>query len=66
MWPIVDASELLPPLYKKGSSRPKNLIFRELDEDGTRIRRVGMTHRCTKCDKMGHNSKKCKATTQNP
>ncbi|XP_058765869.1 uncharacterized protein LOC131639388 [Vicia villosa] len=66
MWPPVEADDLLPPLYKKGPGRPKKLRFRELGEGGTRMRRVGVTYRCTKCDKIGHNSRKCKATSQNP
>ncbi|XP_058756954.1 uncharacterized protein LOC131630180 [Vicia villosa] len=66
MWPTVDAENLLPPQYKKGPGRPKKLRFRELDESGSRMRRVGVSYRCTKCDKLGHNSRKCQATEQNP
>ncbi|XP_058753901.1 uncharacterized protein LOC131627090 [Vicia villosa] len=57
MWPIVEAGELNPPLYKKGPGRLKKLRFRELGDGGTRIRRVGVTYRCTKCDQMRHNSR---------
>ncbi|CAK8543183.1 unnamed protein product [Lathyrus sativus] len=65
MWSSVKIDELLPPLYKKGHERPKKLRFRELGEGGSRMRRVGVTYRCTKCDKIGHNSRKCKVTIQN-
>lgn len=66
IWHTIDADELLPYLYKKGSGRAKKLRFRELGEGGTRIRRVGMAYKCTKFDRMSHNSRKCKATTHNP
>lgn len=66
MWPTVDAEELLPPQYKKGPGRPKKLRFRELDENGSRMRRVGVAYRCTHCDKFGHNSRKCQAKEQDP
>lgn len=66
MWPTVDADELYPPFYKKGLGKPKKLRFRELGEGGSRMRRFEVTYRCTKYDKMSHNSRKCKATTQHP
>lgn len=65
IWHEVDADDLHSSLYKKGSVRPKKLIFMGLCEGGSRLRRVGMTYKCTKCDKMGHNSRRCKETTQN-
>lgn len=66
MWPKVDADELHPHLYKKIPKRPKKLRFRKLGKGGSRLSRVGVTFKCTKCDKMGHNSIMCKETTQNP
>ncbi|XP_058751002.1 uncharacterized protein LOC131624021 [Vicia villosa] len=66
MWPTVDAEDLLPPQYKKGPGRPKKLRFRELDESGSRTRRVGVAYRCTKCDKFDNNSRKCQAKEQDP
>ncbi|KAI5425259.1 hypothetical protein KIW84_031165 [Lathyrus oleraceus] len=66
MWSKVDAYELHPHLYKKGHVRPTKIRLRELGEGGSRMRRVGVTYRCTKCDKMVHNSRRCKETVQNP
>ncbi|XP_058756746.1 uncharacterized protein LOC131629959 [Vicia villosa] len=66
MWPTMDVENFLPPQYKKGPGRPKKQRFRELDESGSRMRRVGVSYRCTKCDKLGHNSRKCQATEQHP
>jgi hypothetical protein len=66
MWPQVDIEEPLPPHYKRGPGRPKKLRIREVDELGSRMRRPGVSYRCTKCDKFGHNKRKCKSTTQDP
>jgi hypothetical protein len=66
MWPEVDIEEPLPPHFKRGPGRPKKLRIRELDELGTRMRRPGVNYRCTKCDKFGHNKRKCKSTIQDP
>jgi len=55
MWPEVDIEEPLPPHYKRGSGRPEKLRIREVDDFGTRMRRPGVSYRCTKCDKFGHN-----------
>lgn len=35
--------------------------FRENDESGSRTRRLGISYMCTKCDKYGHNSRKCQS-----
>jgi hypothetical protein len=66
MWPEVDIEEPLPPHYKRGAGRPKKLRIREVDELGTRMRRPGVSYRCTKCDKFGHNYRRCKSTIQDP
>lgn len=66
MWPTVEAEDVLPPMYKKGAGRPRKLRIREFDENGSRMRRPGLNYRCTKCDKFGHNSRKCTSTEQNP
>ncbi|XP_058761902.1 uncharacterized protein LOC131657970 [Vicia villosa] len=66
MWPSVDVEDMLPPMFKKGPGRPKKLRFREQDESGSRMRRPGISYRCTKCDQFGHNSRKCKSKEQNP
>jgi hypothetical protein len=63
MWPEVEAPELLPPNYKNG---PGRLWIREFDENGARMRRQGVAYRCTKCDKFGHNQRRCKSVVQNP
>ena len=66
MWPEVESDEILPPNYKRGSGRPKKLRIREFDENGGRMRRPGVTYRCTKCDKIGHNKRRCKSDVQHP
>ncbi|KAI5428387.1 hypothetical protein KIW84_033394 [Lathyrus oleraceus] len=66
MWSNVDVEDMLPPQYKKGLGRPKKLRFREHDETGSRMRRSGVAYRCTKCDKFGHNSRKCQRNEQDP
>src|SRR4051812_6372297 len=65
MWPNVEVEDVLPPTFKKGLGRPRKLRIREFDENGSRMRRSGVTYRCTKCDKIGHNSRKCQSTQQN-
>lgn len=50
---------------KKGPGGPKKLNFRELGKGGLRLNRVGVTYKCTKCDKMGHNSRKYREKIQN-
>ncbi|KAI5432711.1 hypothetical protein KIW84_020131 [Lathyrus oleraceus] len=57
---------MLPPQYKKGLGRPKKLRFREHDESGSRIRRPVVAYKCTKCDKFGHNLKKCQSKEKDP
>ncbi|XP_058767169.1 uncharacterized protein LOC131640807 [Vicia villosa] len=66
MWPDVDTEELLPPSYKKGPGRPRKLRIRETGEEGARRRLPGVSYRCTKCDKVGHNVKSCKSKKQHP
>jgi len=44
----------------------KKLRIREFDENGGRMRRPGVTYRCTKCDKIGHNKRRCKSDVQHP
>lgn len=66
MWHEVQSEELLPPLYKKGPGRPKKLRIREYGEDGARRRLSGVSYRCTKCDKLGHNVQSCKSKKQDP
>ncbi|XP_058776962.1 uncharacterized protein LOC131651313 [Vicia villosa] len=66
MWPEVEGEELLPPNYKKGSGRPRKLRIRESGEEGAKRRLPGVSYRCTKCDKVGHNVKSCKSKRQNP
>ncbi|CAK8562212.1 unnamed protein product [Lathyrus sativus] len=53
-----------PPSFKKGPGRPKKLTWREHDETGSRMRSPGVAYRCTKCDKFGHNSRKCQSIIQ--
>ena len=54
-------------MYKKGPGRPRKLRIRECGEEGARRRRLpGVSYRCTKCDKFGHNAQTCKSTTQDP
>ncbi|XP_058777048.1 uncharacterized protein LOC131651395 [Vicia villosa] len=65
MWPEVESEELLPPNYKKGPGRPRKLRIRESGEEGARRRLPGVSYRCTKCDKVGHNVKTCKSKRQN-
>ncbi|KAI5438487.1 hypothetical protein KIW84_024287 [Lathyrus oleraceus] len=38
MWPKVDVEEMLPPTYKRGLGRPKNMRRREPDEDPSKGR----------------------------
>ncbi|CAK8568814.1 unnamed protein product [Lathyrus sativus] len=66
MWHAVDVENMFPHQYKKGPSRPKKLRFREQDESGSRIKRHGVAYRCTKCDKFGHNLRKCQSKEQDP
>jgi len=66
MWPEVDIQGPLPPHFKSGPGRPKKLRIREVDELGTRMRRPGVSYRCTKCDKFGHNKRRCKSTIHDP
>ncbi|XP_058726866.1 uncharacterized protein LOC131598245 [Vicia villosa] len=65
MWPEVESEELLPPNYKKGPGRPRKLRIRESGEEGDRRRLPGVSYRCTRCDKVGHNVKTCKSKRQN-
>ncbi|XP_058773017.1 uncharacterized protein LOC131647121 [Vicia villosa] len=66
MWPEVETEELLPPTYKKGPGRPRKLRIRETGEEGARRRLPGVSYRCTRCDKIGHNVKSCKSKKQDP
>ena len=66
MWTEVESEEILPPNYKSGLGRPKKPRIREFDENGGRMRRPGVTYRCTKCDKISHNKRKCKSDVQHP
>ncbi|XP_058757199.1 uncharacterized protein LOC131630445 [Vicia villosa] len=66
MWPIVESEDLLPPDYKKGPGRPRKLRIRETGEEGARRRLPGVSYRCTRCDKIGHNIKSCKSKVQDP
>lgn len=66
MWPEVESEVLLPPMYKKGPGRPRKLRIRESGEEGARKRLPGVSYRCSKCDKFGHNSQSCKSKTQDP
>lgn len=60
IWPKADVYDILPPTFKKGLRRPM-IRFRENDESGSRTRRLGISYMCTKCDKYGHNSRKCQS-----
>lgn len=51
MWFEVETYALHSLLYKKGPDTPKKLMFRELGDGGSKIMRVGLTYKCTKCDK---------------
>ena len=64
MWLKVESEELLPPNYKKGPGRPRKLRIRETGEEGARRRLPGVSYRCTKCDKIGHNVHSCKRKKQ--
>ena len=66
MWPKVEFEQILPPYYKKGPGRPKKLKIMDFDEHGGRMRKPGVSYRCTKCNKIGHNKRKCKSTVQDP
>lgn len=58
MWSKVEANELHTPLYKKGPIRLKKQRFRKMGESGLRIKGLGVSHRCAKCDKLGQNSRR--------
>ncbi|XP_058734066.1 uncharacterized protein LOC131605767 [Vicia villosa] len=45
--------------------RPRKLRIRESGEEGARRRLPGVSYRCTKCYKVGHNVKTCKSKRQN-
>lgn len=66
MWPEVQSEELLRPMYKKGHDIQRKLRTRECGEDGARRRLPGVSYRCTKCDKFGHNVQSCKRKKQDP
>ncbi|XP_058755001.1 uncharacterized protein LOC131628150 [Vicia villosa] len=66
MWPNVESEDLLPPDFKKGPGRPRKLRIRETGEEGARRRLPGVSYRCTRCDKIGHNIKSCKSKVQDP
>ncbi|XP_058773980.1 uncharacterized protein LOC131648214 [Vicia villosa] len=66
MWPSVEVGDMLPPTYKKGPGRPRKLRIIEHDENGSRMGSPGVNYRCTKCDSIGHNSRKCQSQEQNP
>ncbi|CAK8564798.1 unnamed protein product [Lathyrus sativus] len=66
MWPKVDVEDMFPPSFKKGPGRHMKLRFMEHYESGSRMRRLGVSYRCTKCDKIGNNSRKCRNKEQNP
>ena len=66
MWHEVQSEELLPPMYKKGPDRPRKLRIRECGEDDSRRGLFGVSYRCTKCDKFGHNVQSCKSKKQDP
>ncbi|XP_058725696.1 uncharacterized protein LOC131596990 [Vicia villosa] len=66
VWPIVESEYILPPDYKKGPGRPRKLRIRETGEEGARRRLPGVSYRCTRCDKIGHNIKSCKSKVQDP
>ncbi|KAJ1430023.1 hypothetical protein SESBI_08093 [Sesbania bispinosa] len=59
---------ILPPAYKPSAGRPKKLRRREPDEsqNPTRLRRVGNTTRCGRCQNLGHNSRSCTEPPVNP
>lgn len=64
MWPNVDVEDMLPPPFKKGPGIPRKLRFMGHDENGSRMRSPSVSYRCTKCDKYGHNSRKCQSKEQ--
>ncbi|CAK8542579.1 unnamed protein product [Lathyrus sativus] len=66
MWPKVECEEIPPPRYKKGPGRPRKLRIRECGEEGARRRFSGVSYRCAKCDKFGHNVESCNSKKQDP
>lgn len=66
MWPTMNIEEMLQPKYKKDPCGLKKLRFREHDETLSRMRRLYAAYRCTKCDKFGHNSRKCESNEHDP
>ncbi|KAI5388074.1 hypothetical protein KIW84_073964 [Lathyrus oleraceus] len=51
---------------KKSPDKPRKLRIRECGEDGAIIRFPGVSYRCTKCDKFGHNIQSCKSKKEDP
>ncbi|CAH9085141.1 unnamed protein product, partial [Cuscuta europaea] len=66
LWPRTQFEEILPPLPKKMSGRPKKKRVSEETEPrpptGSQLPRIGRIMTCSKCKGEGHNMKSCTAT----
>ncbi|KAK3225584.1 hypothetical protein Dsin_005446 [Dipteronia sinensis] len=60
-WPQVQHVEVLPPIEKKLSGRPKKKKKRGADEPRKNTRNSG--NRCGNCGELGHNVRSCKVAT---
>ncbi|XP_058749639.1 uncharacterized protein LOC131622610 [Vicia villosa] len=64
-WPKTSDPVILPPMYKRGPGRPKKLRRREPDEANQhKWQRTNTSHRCKKCQELGHNARTCKKNKQ--
>ncbi|KAJ9541248.1 hypothetical protein OSB04_027754 [Centaurea solstitialis] len=63
MWPKVDYPlKVIPPTHHKPVGRPKKKRQKSIAEitEGNKLKRVGKTVRCVKCNQEGHNKRTCK------
>ncbi|KAJ9565743.1 hypothetical protein OSB04_001709 [Centaurea solstitialis] len=63
MWPKVDCPlKLIPPTHHKQVGHPKKKRQKSITEitEGNKLKRVGKTVRCVKCNKEGQNKRTCK------
>jgi len=64
LWPkSLCPTKLTPPAHHTQIGRPKKKrrkTIEEITEGGKKLRRIGKTVRCVKCNQLGHNSRTCK------
>ncbi|CAH9111850.1 unnamed protein product [Cuscuta europaea] len=66
LWPITESEEILAPVSKKMTGRPKKKRKREKAEappTGSQISRKGRVMRCSICKQEGHNKASCTSNT---